>query len=309
MRTYADGLPTITLGLANFAPAPQDGGGLLTRARLADVAGVDRIIVVDHVVMGEHNEAYDGGRFPTGPDGQWLEPMTTMAVIAGMTTNVRMSTGIILAGLRRPVVFAKSAATLDVLSGGRLDLGVGVGWQKEEYEAAGLDFAERGRLLDQTLELCRRFWTESPVDYRSNGLAFERIWCEPKPLQPGGVPLWISGRLNKNVLNRLVRYGDGWIPWGEWSSDVVHGVEVIRDAFKDAGRDWDGFEIRGTLQVKTRDDGTVDLDASMADVPAQVAAGITDFTAYLQLPADDDTATLDQLTALVQAFRATVGRT
>jgi probable F420-dependent oxidoreductase len=308
MRSYADGLPTLTMGLTNFAPAPQDWGGLLGRARLADEAGIDRIIVVDHVVMGEHIEHYDGGRFPTGPDGQWLEPMTTMAVIAGMTTNVRMSTGIILAGLRRPVVFAKAAATLDVLSGGRLDLGVGVGWQKEEYDAAGLDFAERGRLLDQTLELCRRFWTESPVDYRSDGLAFERIWCEPKPLQPGGVPIWVSGRLNKNVLNRLVRHGDGWIPWGEWSNDVVHGVEVIRAAFADAGRDWDGFEIRGTLRAVTRDDGTLDLDATMADVPAMVAAGITDFTAYLQLPADDDNAARDQLTGLVQAFRATVGR-
>ena len=245
MRTYADGLPTLTMGLANFAPAPQPWDALLDRARLADETGIDRIIVVDHVVMGENIDAYDGGRFPTGPDGQWLEPMTTMAVIAGMTQHVRLSTGIILAALRRPVVFAKSAATLDVLSGGRLDLGVGVGWQQEEYAAAGLDFAERGRLLNETLELCRRFWTESPVDYRSDGLAFERVWCEPKPLQPGGVPMWVSGRLNRNVLDRLVRYADGWIPWGEWAGDVVHGIEVIRDAFNAAGRDWDGFEIRG----------------------------------------------------------------
>ena len=307
MRTYADGLPTLTMGLANFAPAPQPWDALLDRARLADETGIDRIIVVDHVVMGENIDAYDGGRFPTGPDGQWLEPMTTMAVIAGMTQNVRLSTGIILAALRRPVVFAKSAATLDVLSGGRLDLGVGVGWQQEEYAAAGLDFAERGRLLNQTLELCRRFWTESPVDYRSDGLAFERVWCEPKPLQPGGVPMWVSGRLNRNVLDRLVRYADGWIPWGEWAGDVVHGIDVIRDAFNAAGRDWDGFEIRGTLRATTRDDGSLDLDATMADVPDMVTAGITDFTAYLQLP-DDRGAAHAQLSELVSAFRTTVGR-
>ena len=102
MRTYADGLPTLTMGLANFAPAPQPWDALLDRARLADETGIDRIIVVDHVVMGENIDAYDGGRFPTGPDGQWLEPMTTMAVIVGMTQHVRLSTGIILAALRRP---------------------------------------------------------------------------------------------------------------------------------------------------------------------------------------------------------------
>src|SRR3954454_24140598 len=84
MRTYADGLPTLTMGLANFAPAPQPRDDLLDRARLADEPGVDRTLVVDHVVTGENIAAYDGGRFPPGPDGQWLEPMTTMAVIAGM---------------------------------------------------------------------------------------------------------------------------------------------------------------------------------------------------------------------------------
>ena len=96
----------------------------------------------------------------------------------------------------------------------------------------------------------------------------------------------MSGRLNRNVLDRLVRYGDGWIPWGEWAGDVVHGIEVVRDAFNEAGRDWDGFEIRGTLRTQTRDNGSIDLDATMADVPEMVAAGITDFTAYLQLPDD-----------------------
>ena len=91
MRTYADGLPTLTMGLANFSPAPQDWSGLLDRARLADETGIDRIIVVDHVVMGENIDAYDGGRFPTGPDGQWLEPMVSMAVIAGTVSYTHLT--------------------------------------------------------------------------------------------------------------------------------------------------------------------------------------------------------------------------
>ena len=306
MRTYAGGLPTLTLGLTNFSAQPQEWSRLLELARVADDVGVDRIVVVDHVVMGEDLDSYDGGRFPTGPDGQWLEPMTTMSVIAGMTSNVRVSTGVVLAALRRPVVFAKAAATLDVLSGGRLDLGVGVGWQKAEYDAAGLAFAARGRLLDQTLDLCRHLWTESPVDYTSADLTFERVWCEPKPLQPGGVPIWVSGRLNKNVLARLVRYADGWIPWGEWAGNVAGGIDIIRAAFAAAGRPWDGFEVRGSLRVKAKNDGTFDLDACLAGVPDMVAVGVTDFAVHV--PPGDPSAARDQLPGLVSAFRAAVGR-
>jgi probable F420-dependent oxidoreductase len=307
MRTYADGLPTITIRVQNYAQVPQDWSRLVRRARLADEAGVDRLLVADHVLLSEHLDAYEGGTFPTGPEAPWLEPMTTLSVIAGATQNIRLATSIIMAPLRRPIVLAKAAATLDVLSGGRFELGVGVGWHKQEYAAAGLDFHERGRLLDETLELCRRFWTESPVDYRSDRLTVERMWCEPKPLQEGGVPIWVAGRLNKRVLERVVRYGDGWIPWMGWRDNATRGVEVIREAFRDAGREWDGFEVCDGLHLLQRADGTVDLDATLADVPERAAAGVTDFVAPPGFPGDDDVA-LAQLPALVEAFRATVGR-
>src|SRR5207247_2385322 len=103
----------------------------------------------------------EGGRQPTGPDGHWLEPLTVLSMVAAVTSRVRLATGILIAALRRPVVLAKTTATLDVLSGGRLDLGVGVGWQREEYEAAGLDFHDRGRLLDHTLAVCQTLWRGS----------------------------------------------------------------------------------------------------------------------------------------------------
>src|SRR5689334_25200763 len=156
---------------------------MFATARMYDRVGIDKLVVSDHVVFGEHLDAYAnpatggtaGGRQPTGPDGHWLEPLTTLSVIAGMTERVRLGTGILLAALRRPVVLAKSAATLDVLSGGRVDLGVGVGWQREEYEAAGLDFRTRGRELDLTLEVCQTLWREPRADVELPGLAFEAI--------------------------------------------------------------------------------------------------------------------------------------
>jgi alkanesulfonate monooxygenase SsuD/methylene tetrahydromethanopterin reductase-like flavin-dependent oxidoreductase (luciferase family) len=124
----------LSFALLNFAATdPGDWQFLLDRARAADAAGVDRLVVSDHVVYGEDLEAYgdpgkggvSGGRQPTGPDGLWLEPLTLLSVVAGCTTRIRLGTNILLAALRRPVVLAKSASTLDVLSRGRLDIGVG----------------------------------------------------------------------------------------------------------------------------------------------------------------------------------------
>ena len=155
--------PLLGLYLPSFteASAP-DWTPLFEVARAADVAGIDRLVISDHIAFGERLEEYAkpeiggqaGGKQPTGPDGAWLEPLTTLAVLAGMTKRVRLGTQILIAALRRPVVLAKTAATLDVLSGGRLDLGVGVGWQREEYDAAGLAFEGRGKLLNHTLEVC-----------------------------------------------------------------------------------------------------------------------------------------------------------
>src|SRR5207248_9888916 len=128
------------------------------------------------------------------------------AAVAGQTTRVRLGTYVLLAALRRPVVLAKQLATLDVLSGGRLDLGVGIGWQREEYEAAGLDFGARGRLLDHSLEVCQTIWHEQRASYASPELSFDAIHAMPKPAQPGGVPIWVSGRCNRRVASRLARF-------------------------------------------------------------------------------------------------------
>ena len=196
-------MPQLSAALATYAAEPPDDwSGMLETARRYDRCGIDRLVVSDHVVFGERLEEYGrpevggqrGGRQPTGPDGHWLEPLTTLSVIAGATERVRLATGILIAALRRPVVLAKAAATLDVLSGGRLDLGVGVGWQREEYEAAGLDFDRRGDLLDHTLEVCTTLWTRPVAEHHSPELSFERIHMMPKPPGPGGVPIWVSGR-------------------------------------------------------------------------------------------------------------------
>ena len=260
--------------------------------RAADAAGIDQLVVSDHVVFGENLEAYarpelggsEGGKQPTGPDGLWLEPLTALTFVAGVTSQIRLGTNILLAALRRPVVLAKTAATLDVLSGGRLDLGVGVGWQREEYDAAGLDFDGRGALLDETLAVCQTLWRDQRATFDGKTLSFDGIHQMPKPAQAGGVPVWVSGTVNAPMLRRLARFGSAWIPWGRSAGDLATAIPLVRSGLEDRGRDPGDLRIVGYLPMVRDDDGRPDLARSMAAVPPLVDIGVTDFRAALPIP-------------------------
>jgi probable F420-dependent oxidoreductase len=302
--------PQLSIMLRTYAAEdPGTWQPVFDLARAADAAGIDRVLVSDHVVFGEHLEAYgrpesggvEGGKQPTGPDGHWLEPLTTLSVLCGMTSRVRLCTNILIAALRRPVVLAKAAATLDVLSGGRLDLGVGIGWQREEYEAAGLDFGNRGRQLDLTLEVCQTLWREPSAKVDLDGLAFEAIHMMPKPVQPGGVPIWVSGRINERVAHRLARFGSGWIPWGEDAADLAAGISRMREAVAAADGDAGAIQVAGTLPTVRREDRSVDLDATMDRTRPLVESGVTDFRAYLPVPSEYGAA-VDYLRGIAEAF-------
>jgi probable F420-dependent oxidoreductase len=299
--------PTLTVGLPNFGSFfPLDQWHhFVDLARVAEDAGVDRITVVDHVVMGPNTDAYSWGKFPTPPEAPWLEPLTVLAAMAGVTTRIRLATGILIAPLRPAVLLAKQAATLDVLSQGRLDLGVGTGWQREEYDAEGLDFARRGQLLTDTIAACKALWRDSPAALDAPTLSFRDVYCDPKPVQPGGVPLWIGGALHKRNLDRLVRHGDAWIPiMGESVAGIAAGAEEARAAWRAAGRDPDLLQIQAPLRLARGDDGRPDVARSMESVGELMAAGATDihvyFAAFCRDPADAPRV----LDAVVTAFRA-----
>jgi len=308
--------PHLSIQVLNFATETHgDWQRLADHAVAADRAGIDRLAVADHVAFGDDLSAYAdpksggtaGGRQPTGPDGAWLEPLTTLAWLAARTDRIRLQTGILLAALRRPVVLAKTAATLDVLSGGRLDLGVGIGWQAAEYEAAGLEFAERGLILDEALAVCRALWTQDRAAHDGPALTFEDIHAQPKPVDPSGLPVWVSGTANRRTAQRLAEFGRGWIPWGDDRADVVAGIARMKDLLSELGHDPDGFETQGTLPLVRDDDGAPDLDRTMAAVPGLVAAGVTDCRIAIPVPDHVDTAT-EVLAGVVAAFRTVAGR-
>ena len=267
----------LSIGLPNFGSLlpPEDWRRFIDLGRMADDAGIDRLMLVDHVVMGTNTDAYIWGQFPTAPEDPWLEPLTLFSGIAAATSRVRLATGILIAPLRGAALLAKTAATLDVISGGRLELGVATGWQREEYEAAGLDWNNRGQLLDDTLAACRALWQHTPASFASDTLEFTDIYCSPKPLQPGGVPFWIGGPLHRRNLDRITRWGDGWIPiMGTPPSGVAEGVNQIRTAWASAGRQGDRLDVRGSLPL-VGDGETFDLARTMEGVPELAAAGAT----------------------------------
>jgi probable F420-dependent oxidoreductase len=305
----------LSTSLPTFAAEePEDWSHLIEFARAADHAGFDRLVMSDHIVFGEHLDAYSdpanggsrGGRQPTGPDGSWLDPLATIAHLTAVTTRARFATNILVAALRRPVALAKSAATIDVLSGGRLDLGVGVGWQREEYEAAGLSFEGRGRLLNHTIEVCQALWQHQTVSYESDELSFTNIHQMPKPRQPGGVPIWVSGTVNPRSMDRLARYGSGWIPWGDDAADIEAGIARMRAAVADRGRDPEGVGVVGTLRAVKLDNGDLDLEPTMEPVAKLHLAGVSDFRIALKPPRGEPAAA-DYLGEVVAAFRSAAG--
>src|SRR3954447_9548566 len=260
----------LSLGIPNFGPwATADLQPLLDLARAADDAGVDRLVVSYHVVLGHHTDAYRWGRFPTPPDGAWLEPLACLTAFAPVTSRVRLSTGILIAPLRPATVLAKTVATLDVLSSGRVDLGVGVGWQREEYAATGVDFSRRGDLLDATIAACRELWTVLPASYDGNGISFRDVYCSPLPVQ-GRLPVWFSGTLTARTVRRVSELGDGWIPiMGASLEDIRTGAERLRAATDRP------LEVQGPIPLVRRDDKSLDIRATMEHVPALVDAGVT----------------------------------
>ena len=245
-------------------------------ARIAEAVGIDQVVLADHVLMGEQTDSYPYGDFPLPVDEPWLEPLTTLAAIAGATSHIRLATGILIAPLRPALLLAKTAATLDVLSGGRLDLGVGSGWQAEEFSGTGVPFQGRNARMIDTLRACRALWNDAPASFESNTVSFQDLWCLPHPVQPGGIPLWFGVGLSERNVERILELGAGWMPVGARQDELARGAALLRAACKTAGRDPQTLGVRGTIAPLRNADKRVDLARSLGEaLPALEDAGAT----------------------------------
>src|SRR5437867_4738994 len=216
----------VRFGVSLGLQSPESLRALATRA---EALGYDSIWSGDHIAF--HN--------PT------LESLTTLSHLAAVTRRVRLGTAVYLLALRHPTVAAKTVATLDVLSGGRVVFGVGVGGEfPKEFEAAGVPHRERGRGVDEGIEVCRLLWTKSPADFEGRFVRFTDVALEPKPVQPGGPPIWIGGR-SDHALRRAARLGDGWVSYVITPERYRASLDKIRTLAAGAGRWLDagrGFE-------------------------------------------------------------------
>jgi probable F420-dependent oxidoreductase len=159
-----------------------------------------------------------------------------------VTTKLELCTGVVILPEHNPVLLAKQAATLDALSGGRLSLGVGLGWLKEEYDAMGMPWDRRGKRATESIEAMRALWTQEPASYEGDTVSFERVRCNPKPMREGGVKIIVGGH-SEPAARRAGRLGDGFLPLGFRGNDPKPLIDVMKRAASNAGRDPEAIEL------------------------------------------------------------------
>ena len=176
-----------------------------------------------------------------------------LSAIAARTSRIRLGTYVYLLGLRHPLVTARAFQTVDVISNGRVELGVGSGWVEAEWRAAGMDWAGRGPALDEAIRVCRRLWTEPIVEHHGETWDFEPIWFEPKPVQHGGPPILVGGE-SPPALRRAARLGDGWIAMEHTLESVRGPLDPLRGELDAAGRPHSEVPVTVAAAVETAED-------------------------------------------------------
>lgn len=233
--------------IAPYAVAPVEDGRFATSfARMVEDLGFESLWVVEHVVMSvEYSSVYPydpSGRSPFTAEVAQPDPLIWLAHVAAVTQRVRLATGVLIVPQRNPLILAKECASLDRLSGGRLELGIGVGWVREEAAALGVSFEDRGRRTDEYLEAMRTLWREPVASFHGEHVRFDRVVSNPKPLQEGGVPILVGGH-SKAAARRAGRYGDGFYPLGVTEEKLALLLEVMRESAAQAGRDPGAIEL------------------------------------------------------------------
>jgi probable F420-dependent oxidoreductase len=261
-------------------------------ARKADGLRYSSLFVTDHVVIPT---TYDSpypysttGRFAGDWTNGYLEPLALLGVLAGLTSRVKLGTSVLVVPYRNPVVTAKMLATLDVMSGGRLILGAGVGWMREEFETVQAPpFEARGKVTDEYLRLMREMWTKEPAQFAGTYYRLPSVSALPKPRQKGGIPIWIGGHTDA-ALRRTGELADAWHPIGMrppamlLPPEYAEKVKAIHGWARKAGRDPNGIalSLRVPLELAPkRGKGAVSDQPGFRGTAADVVAHIRRYQA------------------------------
>ena len=293
----------------------RDGPDEIARlARAIEEIGYDEIDIFDHVINGYPIPGRDPAPYPaTMP---LLEALVTLGYIAAVTERVGLGTEVLVLPQRQPVLAAKQFSTIDTLSGGRLRVGVGVGWQESEYDALGMDFRTRGKAMDEAIALMQACWRDETIEFEGDHFQAESMAMEPKPPQGGGIPLWIGGG-SKAALRRAGRVGDGWMASGMLGAQGADAIAEVRREAEQAGRDPDalGFQCQLATPPRAGDPSTREYWARIPDVAATAAAAqeagfgwaAVNVTGVFVAGARSIDAMIEQLGLLHDAIRAETG--
>ncbi|MFN4959937.1 MAG: LLM class flavin-dependent oxidoreductase [Burkholderiales bacterium] len=219
---------TFGIAVRNFTAYPEmpDARALVEYGVKMEELGYDSLWVWDHILLG------------VDPNFPIVDSLTLLTAIAARTTRIKLSTGILVLPLRNPVLLAKQLSTMDQLSNGRLLMAMAVGWYKREFDAAGIPFEQRGRIMDDNLEILKRFWMEDKVDGEWTNHKVSAGVMYPKPVQKPRPPLLIGGYVDK-VLKRAAEKGDGWLTYFYKPESFAISWEKLRNFAAEAGKNPD----------------------------------------------------------------------
>jgi len=243
------------VGLAFASSIAIDGTTALELCRGAEAAGFESVWGGEHVVLPDSIMSKypytEDGKIPAEPDTPIPDPLIWLAFAAAAAPTLRLGTCILIVPQRNPLILAKELATLDALSGGRVELGLGVGWLKEEFDALGVDWARRGARNDEYIDAMRALWAGPHAEFHGEFVDFEPATCSPRPVN-GNIPILVGGDTDA-AIRRAVKLADGYFP-GEGDAEKLGAlITKVRNAAEDAGRDPNSIEINALFGAHMAD--------------------------------------------------------
>lgn len=246
-------------------------------AKIGDRMGIDLVSVSDHLLVSrsaiEEGKYLNGAKFPYG-HLDWYEPAVSLGAIAAVTERIRLTTAIMIGPLRSVPLLAKQLATIDALSGGRVEVALGAGWMEEEFEGSNMPLEGRFGYLEEQVEACRKLWVEPGyVSYRGKRTQLKEVYAKPQPVQVGGVPVLLGLLPSERNVERMARIADGWAS-PPLTPDAFGAARTqLLEALKRAGRDSSRFQCRAPCFMLPDADGKPNIDKLLDVARALIAVG------------------------------------
>ncbi|MEZ4327779.1 MAG: LLM class F420-dependent oxidoreductase [Polyangiales bacterium] len=267
---------------------PEVVAQMIPLAQYAEAAGIESVWTFEHAMVPvDYNSRYPydkSGKMPIQPEGWFVDPLIALSHVASVTKTLRLGTGVNILPQTNPLLLAKQAASIDVLSGGRLMLGLGIGWLEEEFVAMGTPFERRGARFNDYIAAMKKVWSGDVVEHQSDFLSWSGFKSYPTPAQTPHPPLLVGGT-SKQALKRVAQLGDGWYAPSGSPEQLAGQLAELRTIASEVGRDYDTLEITGTWRVAAQPDALsayTDLGVSRLIVPL-FSTGETNYKAAIDV--------------------------